>query len=226
MADQVTNVVLFDDAQYQRLMEEYKTLSTFAAVSAWDDRATRVVTQITDAIITLNGEVAALANTVEQAKREHAQRPLFQRALGDRSTERNATAQIEKYQAMIVRLESLADEMQTAIDFTPGNVEEKRALVKELRLHKKELQLNKREIAASIKGIQLDARKKLAGTDDKHVATWGSWAQYVKRQPYERRQIRYAKSAAVGAHEDEKAAIERQLLQVERDILRAERFEA
>ena len=93
-------------------------------------------------------------------------------------------------------------------------------LVKELKLSKKELQLRKKEIAAEMKGIRTDARQKSAS-----AAT--SLTTILVGQKYtaaERRSIRQSKERALAPHEDSKSAIERQILAVEKEILRLEAF--
>jgi hypothetical protein len=107
--------------------------------------------------------------------------------------------------------------LSDAIDFTPNSPEEKKALLAELRIHKKELEADKREVALNMSAIRADARQKNADIDGR--ASYDS-----KSAARDRRQIHYEKEAALQPHEDAKAAIERQIIQVEKDILRVEKF--
>jgi hypothetical protein len=113
----------------------------------------------------------------------------------------------------------MASQMQEAIDFTPNSVEEQKALLRELRQRKKELQLEKRQVAASMKAIREGARQRSA------QAGRGFFGMYNPKQAAsERRSIRYRKEAALRPHEDAKAAIERQIIQIDRDILWVGRY--
>jgi hypothetical protein len=116
-------------------------------------------------------------------------------------------------------MESMAEKLQESIDFTPTSSTEQKLLLKELRQRKKELQLQKREVAASAKQIREEARLKSIRAGKFLGIVYDS-----KLAAIERREIRYRREAAVAPHEDVKASIERQILQIDKDILWVERF--
>jgi len=105
------------------------------------------------------------------------------------------------------------------IDFTPNSLKEQKVLLKELRAQKKELQLQKREITATIKAIRREAR-----TQSVHAGQI-LFSYNSKSAAIQRRQIRYKKEAKLRPHEDAMTAIERQLLQIDKDIFWVESFE-
>lgn len=113
----------------------------------------------------------------------------------------------------------MAIKMLEAVDFTPNSKEEQAVLLKELRIRKKELQIQKREVAASMKAIRTEARQHSARAGTILGITYSA-----KVASSQRRSIRYTKEATLRPQEDEKAAVERQLLQVDRGIVGVERF--
>lgn len=116
-------------------------------------------------------------------------------------------------------LKKRAPELQELVDFTPNSPEEQKTLLAELRLQKKELQLKKRELAAAMKAIRVDARQKSSEAG----VVFGVFYDR-STAAHQRRHIRYRKEAALKPHEGEKEAVERQLLQIDRDIMWVERF--
>lgn len=190
-----TAETLLRESNYVQLMLEFKKLSTFADVSEWDKLAELEIKKIVDAIQSLETEFAIQAKVIDRLK------------INELKT---------KY---IVVLENMADKLQEAIDFTPNSSKEQKVLLKELRQKKKELQLEKREVATNMRAIQASARSRSAYAGRGFLGIYNS-----KLATHERRIIRYQKEAALRPSEDSKAAIERQILQIDRDILWVERF--
>lgn len=127
---------------------------------------------------------------------------------------------ISEYQGHKDTLRKMIEKMQEAIDFTPDNPEAQKELLAELRQRKKELQIQKREVLDGMRAIRVEARQQ----STKAGAILGGLlydSAYAARQ---RRGIRYAKETALRPHEDLRAAIERQIMQAERDILWVKKF--
>jgi len=164
-------------------------------------------------------KMMTLADEVlDQWYAHHKEKAFLKRMFNDRKEEKDLTQQLQRCQELIATMEAMASEMQEAIDFSPNSIEEQKTLLKELRQRKKELQIQKREVAANMKAIRDDAHQQSVH------AGQGILGYNSKTAAYQRRQIRYSKQAALGPQENAKAAIERQLLQTDRDILWAERF--
>jgi hypothetical protein len=182
-------------SNFQLLMNEFNGLSTFSAVVAWDERANIELQSLIDGIQLFDSEIN------RQSKILNEQR-------------------IETYKTKYrVLMENMAEKLQESIDFTPNSSTEQKSLLKELRQRKKELQLEKREVAASAKQIREKARLKSI-----HAGRVLGIIYDSKLAAIERRAIRYGREAAVAPHENVKASIERQILQIDKDILWVERF--
>ena len=121
----------------------------------------------------------------------------------------------QKYQEI---LENMALKLQESKDFTPKNSDEQKALLKELSFTKKELQLQKKEVTSTMKNVNERARSKSV-----HAGIFlGIYNSKIAAS--ERRNIRYQRDAQLRPNEAKKAAIERQILQIEKDILSVKRF--
>ena len=121
----------------------------------------------------------------------------------------------QKYQEI---LENMALKLQESIDFTPNNSDEQKALIKELTFTKKELQLQKKEVTSYMKNVNERARSQNVR------AGYGLLGYNSKMAASQRRNIRYYRDAQLRHNEAIKAAIERQILQIEKDILSVKRF--
>jgi len=121
----------------------------------------------------------------------------------------------QKYQEI---LENMALKLQESIDFTPNNSDQQKALLKELSFTKKELQLQKKEVTSTMKTVNERSRSKSVRAGN-FLGIYNS-----KIAASERRNIRYQRDAQLRPNEAKKAAIERQILQIEKDILSVKRF--
>jgi hypothetical protein len=182
-------------SKFQLLINEFKRLSTFSSVIDWDKQAEYEVQSLIDGIQLFDSVI------IQQSKNLNTQ------IIKNYKT---------KYRTVI---EGMAEKLQEAIDFTPNSSTEQKLLLKELRQRRKELQLQKREVAASAKQIREEARLKSI-----HAGRFLGIVYDSKLASIERRSIRYRREALVAPHEDIKASIDRQILQIDKDILWVERF--
>lgn len=211
--------ILYSDENFRELMVEMKTLSSYEGVASWDSRASSELELMIRVATDLENRISAERAALKQAEQEFLSRPYLSRLFGNRDAETQIQARINKYQGYIAVLRQRAPELQEAVDFTPNSPEEKKLLLQELRVRKKELQLQKRELAATMKSIRASARQKSSEAG----LLFGVFYD-PKAAAHQRRNIRYNKEAALRPHESEKDAVERQILQVDRDIVWAERF--
>ena len=207
----------YSAANYNSLMAEFRDLSTLTEASEWDQRAQFEVEKINLVIRDLKEKVDERTKDLEYMQKERNAKPFFSRLFASTKPEQATSQDIDQVQKYISNLMEMSDQLSDAIDFTPNSPEEKKALLAELRIHKKELGADKREVALTMNAIRADARQKNADIDGR--ASYDS-----KSAAQDRRQIHYEKEAALQPHEDAKAAIERQIIQVEKDILRVEKF--
>jgi hypothetical protein len=219
MSEEPARGIYYNDDNYRALMVEYKRLSTFAEVSSWDQRAQAEVDKIIIVIRNLDNEITQQSVELEQVTKAHSEKSFLNRMFSGHKAEKDIAQLIEKCRSHKMTLAELASHLQEATDFTPNSLQEQKALLKELRERKKELQFEKREVATAMKAIRTEARQQSAQAGRVFGIFYDS-----KVAASQRRRIRYAKESALRPQEDTKSAIERQIAQVDREILWAERF--
>ena len=205
--------------QAKQLLNSISSLSTFNQVKEWDEKATTHISKIVETVAGIETETDRVKQELQHAQQEHEEKAFLSRLFSGRP-ERKFNAVIAKHENQKNSLESLAEELQAKIDFTPNSPEEQTILIKELRQRKKEINANKREIAATMKEIRTKARQESAEAS----YSFSALVAGTKYTASQRRAIRYEKEAKLAPHEDEKAAFERQLVEVDRFIIWAERF--
>jgi hypothetical protein len=200
-------------------MSEFKTLATFSAIESWDSQAQLEIERILGVVRDLDTEISRQTQVLAKIMQSKSEQSFVGRLFSSGKEEKEALRLVEKYNQYKATLGKMALELQESIDFTPNSPEEQKVLLKELRQRKKELQVQKREIAAAMKAVRTDARQQSAEAGRVFGVFYDS-----KVAASQRRSIRYAKEATLGPHEDAKAAVERQLVQIDRDILWVEKF--
>lgn len=199
------------DNNFKELMDKFHALSTFAEVQSWRKLAGNGIEQISGIIRALNLETAQQTQTLERIKYE-ASKKLVGRLFGGSNEEKELTQQIEKYRQFKSDLESMVIQMQEALDFTPGSPDQQKELLKELRLRKKEIQEKKREITTVIRPA-----RGIAQAQTEQPAVFDS-------ATVDRRKARFTRDEELRPGEKTKDAMERQLAQIDRDILWVEKF--
>jgi len=211
--------ISYDDSNFGKLMSDFKTLSTFSAIASWDSQAQMEIDRTIGVIRDLDIEISRQTQALEKIRQSKSEKSFVGRLFSSDKEEKELLQLIEKYNQYKATLGKMASQLQESIDFTPNSPEEQKILVKELRQRKKELQVEKKEIAAAMKAVRTGARQQSAQAGRVFGVFYDS-----KLAASERRNIRYSKEATLRPHEDAKAAIERQLVQIDRDILWAEQF--
>lgn len=210
----------YDLKNFKSLMAEYKDLLTFEQVASWDQRAGSEVESIVRVIRETESMLAGIPQRLEQAKQEYAEENILTRLFSGRKSEKALVQLDESLRGYKTTLEGLASDLQEAIDFTPNSPADQASLLKELKARKKELQIKKREVAAEMKAIRTGATKQSAEAG----MLFGGALYDRKIAATQRRSIRYNKEAVLRPHENAKSAIERQIIQIDRDVLRVEKI--
>jgi len=211
--------IQYDQTRLSELLEAHNHLCTYTAAHQWDEQALAEITKIKETLAALNEAIAHASAALDQATRDLEQESFLKRTFGSHKSHEAGGARLWDLQQRKVQMARLAEQLHTAIDLTPRSAQERNLLLKELRLRKKELQIRKRETSAAATAIRQEAR----GESARAGKTWLGFYD-PELAAAQRREIRYAKEAALHPHEDAKAAIGRQLLQIEKNLLWVERF--
>ncbi len=201
-----------DTSNVRQLVSDLKGLHNFDDIAQWDKRTTDEIDHIRSTIRSVEAKQQQVNQNIEQARRNHLAKPFLARLFSSRQEEKQlATEQVRLTREKSL-LEELADQLEAAIDFTPDSPDDLKELIKECRQRKKELQAEKKAVSAQMTAIRVDARQKTATTAS---GKYGKW---------DRRRIRLDKEAALGPREDQKAALERQIVNLDRTVAWLERF--
>jgi hypothetical protein len=220
MAIKEADMLDFSTDEFEKLTAQFQNLRTFEEVTDWDSRAKQAIESVNEFVRNMQTEKAKTQSNLHQLEDNHEGKSFFGKMLGGKKELNQLEEKINKTDALIVKCESLINNIQSKIDITPNTPEEQTNLLKELLLEKKELTLKKREINTQMKEIRTAARQKSVNSTDSLVGVLAG----SKYRAATRRGIRYQKEQMLNPHEDEKSYIERQLLQIEKDILWVERF--
>ena len=203
----------------QDLVSSYASIATISGAVQWCTTAEQSIGELESFASKTKAEADELTRLALGQRVESKEKSFFGRFFKS-ADEKKTHSSIESLQGLVSASQKLAEQLQELVDITPKTKEEQISLIKELKISKKDLQLQKKEIAAEMKGIRTDARQKSAS-----AAT--SLTTLLVGQKYtaaERRSIRQSKERALAPHEDAKSGIERQILAVEKEILRLEAF--
>jgi hypothetical protein len=204
----------------QQLFAQFSSLSTFAEVADWGGRAGQAAENLKEAILSIESEVKQKTQLIENVNQKQKEKSTISRLFSGSREKKSIQTDIDALTTQKDRFQTLVDELQSKIDITPNNPEERAILLKELKLEKKELQLKKRELNEKLRGIRTAARQKSAELPGTFTGLIGG----SKYRASARRNIRYNKEAALAPHEDAKSTLERELMHLEKDILWVERF--
>lgn len=208
----MNDILQINDEGLQELLTGILSLSTFADVREWSERAEVEVEQIKSYIRAVDIEIARDAQSLEKLKYERSKKMLGG-LLGGSKEEKELAQRIEDRRASKSGLTKAINQLQDVIDFTPKSLEEKQSLLTELRGRKRMLQEKKREITQVVRAPRLNKPPEPMTDTVFSAAT------------RERRQARYDREAELKPGETTIAALTRQIEQAERDIQWVEKFE-
>jgi chromosome segregation ATPase len=202
----------YDTTIARQLAINIKELRNFDDIVQWDQQAIAEIDSLRNCLKTIEDKQQSTILALEKAKRDHQDKPFLTRLFSSRQEEKRLIAEQSRLANEKLQLEQLIDQFEAAIDFTPNSPEDLKELIKECKLRKKELQVEKKAISTQMTSIRVEARQRTARVISGKYGTW------------DRRQIRLNKEAALQPHENEKAAIDRQIVKLDRIIAWLERF--
>lgn len=198
----------------EALVAQVQSIDSFAAVAAWDKSANEFVSYAKSFLSSVPS-IEHQINVVEQHGNQiHTKRGFFERVFSTAPMAAEIRSMRQQLRTAVPSLSSLVAELEALIDQTPDTPAEKKVLLAELRAQKKALTQEKRELNLAMREVRTNARRASARAYN---------GVFVSART-ERLGIRLQKEAELKPHEDEKAAIERRLLSLERLILWVERI--
>jgi hypothetical protein len=204
----------------RHLLSLHATLSSITEAAKWRSETDSILASLVTTDVSAQEQTTHVARQASDLRIASREKSFFGRFFKS-ADEKAVQTERSKLQRTSELCRSLVADLQEKADDTPSARDEQAQLIKELKLRKKDLQLQKKEVNAEMKNIRTVARQKSA-----NAAT--SLTTLFVGQKYtaaERRSIRYSKEQALTPHEDARVAIDRQILALERQILRMESYQ-
>ena len=183
---------------FEMLMSEFKNLTTFVEIINWKKKAELEILNINSLVIQIDNEICQYQKLFSS---QHFNNVYFKLAIDKINSE---------YKVPLI---NMIEEIKKTMYFVPKSHDENQNLLKELKDKKKELQIQKREFTINMREIRRKARVESVNAG-KILFRYNS-----KIAARERRGIRSHKEAQLRPYEDAVTAIERQLLQIDKDII-------
>lgn len=201
----------------REVVARFDTLSTFQDVERWDADAVALCGQIAEEHARVDSFVEATGAAIE----------LYRAEDDDPAPVKSARLRVtrEHYDRACREADALRefyDQVMERVDMTPNTKKEQSAVLRELRADKKELQLRKREVKSAATEIRREARVASANAGRPPSWMFGTYSPGVAA--IERRAIRKQREAELMPHENAAAALDRQIMAIDRRINWVARF--
>ena len=203
----------YNTANASLLATELKNLHSIDGVAEWNKKAMAEVEALQSVLKVIEEKQQKTSQVLSQEQQEHEEKPFFTKLLDVRKEQKRWLAESSRLGREKAHSEALIEQFESAIAFTPDNLDDLKALIKECKQQKEELLTEKKAVNDQMSSIRVEARQQTANTN---------YGNYGKG---DRRRIRLNKEAALRPQESQKVAIERQVKELDHVIIWLERFE-
>ena len=195
------------------LIARYNVLDKFKDAMAWRNDTQAVITLFEQYKENLDQFISRQSQKLSELKFARASQPIFKKMFVSKD-EKKIEAEIDNSKKGVMSVDSAIESLRDLIDRIPLNKEEQAGMLKALREAKKDLTLEKRSVNAEMRGIRTEARQENANI----VGQRGPGSRYYRAAIVRERE------KILSPHEDTKAAIEQELIVIEKRINRISRF--
>ena len=196
----------YDMTNASLLATELKKLHSIDEVAEWSKKATAEVEALPSILKAIEGKQDKVSQVLLQDQQEHEAKPFFAKLLDVRKEQKRWLTEQSRLAREKAHIEALIEQFKSAIAFMPKNLEDVEALIKESEQQKDELLTEKKAVNDQMSTIRVEAKQQTANTN---------YGNYGKG---DRRRIRLNKESALRPQESQKAAIERQVKELEQVI--------
>jgi hypothetical protein len=221
-------------AAVDALVAEVASLASLEEAQSWNARARAELDKITADLGITERKLLSLRQDLIRLKANHDAKPAYLKLKGKGSEYGSAAEQLAQFQMGQRQLVQLADRLEVTIDKVPNSSNEQKLLVRELRLQKKELLLEKKEVISKMSAIRVESRQKSAQfTETELLFRDGKlnkpfWALSSADRSAVLRMLRESERSdreiELAPHEASKAAVDEEIMRLERLILWAEKL--
>jgi primosomal protein N' len=206
-------------ANADELGHRFQALDTYEDAARFDSDALAAIHLFERYKADLEAFILSENTLLQEASSARAALPFFKRLFASRVEEKLHASSTDTARTGITSVDKAIADLYELIDRTPASRAEQKQMLAELRLLKKEVSTQKRSLNEAMREIRTKARQDMTswtGVSGRGVV--GSVARL------ERMSIRHNKEAALAPHENTKALLERQIIDIERRINWVERF--
>ncbi|MFZ1043984.1 MAG: hypothetical protein WAN58_22005 [Anaerolineales bacterium] len=203
----------YNTAAASLLAAEIRSLHTFDEVAKWDNKVNVEIETMLSVIRIIEAKEQTAAQALAQENQTHEAKSFLARSFDDRKVQKQWLAEQSRLTNEKVEISNLIEQFKSAIDFIPKSTNEQKEMIKECKQKKKELQTEKKAVNAQMASIRVEARQLRANTYSGKVGT------------AQKRQIRLKEESVLSPHENKKAEIERQIINLDQIIIWLERIE-
>ena len=202
----------YNTANASLLATAIKNLHSFDEIAEWNKKAMAEVEVMHSILRAIEGKQPTAIRGLSQEQKEHEAKSFLTKLFDGRKEQKRWLAEQSRLAREKAHIESLIDQFEAVIDFTPDTLDELKVLIEECKKQKTELLAEKKAVNAQMSSIRVDARQQTANTN---------YGNYGKG---DRRRIRLNKESALRPQESQKTAIERQVTELDQIITWLERF--
>jgi hypothetical protein len=208
----IPQIIGFNHSMISELAQSILSLRSIDEVKEWDKKASSEIEKLLIHVHNIEVKQQLLSTAIIEEKQKHESKSFFAKLFDSQEKKKLL---VEKHNQMGISKKMLIktiDDLTNAIAFTPDSPEDVKDLIKECRNTKKELRIQKKTVNSQMTSIRVEARQKSSQTI---YGKYGKW---------DRRMIQLNKEAALQPHENEKTALERQIIKLDQMELWLERF--
>ena len=202
----------YDTANASRLATAIKNMRSFEEITEWNNKAKAEVKVMHTILSKIEEKQQKVTSILSEEQQEHEAKAFFSKLFGYRKEQKQWLVEQSRLAREKAHIESLIEQFESVIHFTPNSPDELKELIEECKKQKIELLTEKKAVNAQISSIRADARQQTANTN---------YGNYGKG---DRRRIRLNKESALRPAESQKTAIKRQVTELDQIITWLERF--
>jgi chromosome segregation ATPase len=181
----------YNTANAGLLATALKNLHSFDEIAEWNKKATAEVEAMHPILRAIEEKQQKVTLVLSQEQQEHEAKPFLTKLFDGRKEQKRWLAEQSRLAREKAHIENLIDQFESAIDFTPGSLDELKELMEECKQQKIELLTEKKTVNDQMSSIR----------------------------------VRLNKESALRPQESQKAAIKRQIIQLDQIIIWLERIE-
>ncbi len=199
----------------EELLSIVGNLNSIDAVHRWDREASEMIIKLHEATQNLYDQAAEMKRDAEKKDSEYMALGFWTRFIRSNPAVK-LRLEASNRARLTAEIPPLIEKLEAWIERTPNSIEEAKLAISEFKLAKKELVLEKKEMMAAARNVREAAARKNA----KIANSWSS----SKSKQFSRSMARMEKERALAGVQNQRNAVEAQIMQIDKVVLWMERI--